>query len=78
MEIEKLSVRQLRDLRDRIDRRLREAEDSDGSSLAEQFSGGHPVDLIALAVMQSGIRCRTLDGRSVTLRPGSGIREEGI
>lgn len=75
MDIEKLSARELNDLLGRIDRRLCELEGKDGKSLAELFSAGQPVDLIALAVMQSGIRCRTLDGRSVTLRPGSGIRE---
>lgn len=76
MDIEQLSASELTGLRLRIDRRLLELEGKDGQSLAELFSGGQPVDLIALAVMQSGIRCRTLDGRSVTLRPGSGIREE--
>ena len=76
LEIESLSARDLIGLRERIDRRLRELEGKDGKSLADLCSAGQPVDLIALAVMQNGIRCRTLDGRSVTLRPGSGIREE--
>mgnify|MGYP001614451308 CR=1 FL=1 len=76
LEIETLSARELMSLRERLDRRLRELEGKNGESLAELFSGGKSVDLIALAVMQSGIRCRTLDGRCVTLRPGSGIREE--
>jgi hypothetical protein len=76
MEIEKLSARELKSLRGRIDRRLLEVEGQEGKSLAELFSGAQPVELIALAVMQTGIRCRTQDGRSVTLRPGSGIRGE--
>ena len=75
-DIEKFTPLELNDLRERIDRRLQELEGKDGQSLSEAFSGGQSVDLIALAVMQRAIRCRTLDGRSVTLRPGSGMREE--
>lgn len=76
MDIEHLSARELSGLSGRIDRRLRELEGKEGRSLVEMFSGGQPVDLIAVAVKQRAIRCRTLDGRSVTLRPGSGMREE--
>jgi len=49
----------------------------DGHSLAEKLSERERVELVALAVKQTGIRCRVLaTGEAVTLRPGSGIRSE--
>lgn len=72
MDIEHLPEQDLLDLRRRIDRRLA----AKGAWVEAIVAQGQPVDLIAIAVLQRAIRCRTLDGRAVTLRPGSGMREE--
>ncbi|MDO8804001.1 MAG: hypothetical protein Q7R35_06205 [Elusimicrobiota bacterium] len=77
MDIEKLSLQELNNLKIRIDRRLREAAGADSRSLAERLLGKDVVELVVVAVKGRAVRCRILDaGEQVTFRPGSGVRTE--
>ena len=72
-----LSIPELDELRRLIDRRLADLRRAEGGSLIERLSAADTVELAALAVRRTGIRCRTLDTReSVTLRPHPGVRQE--
>ena len=72
-----MSPKELNELKLRVERRLRHVEGQDGRSLVEKLSGNEKIELVALAVKQTGIRCRILGtGEAVTLRPGSGVRTE--
>lgn len=76
-DIDRFSAKELNELKRKIERRLQELEGKAGPSFAEKLTAAPTIDLLALAVKQTGIRCRTLDdGRSVTLRPGPGLRTE--
>jgi len=76
-DIDKLSSKELNDLKRRVERRLQVLEGKGSRSVAERLAGRENVDLVAIAVKQTGIRCRTVDtGEAVTLRPGAGIRTE--
>lgn len=82
--LEKLSVAiadlaapELAELRRLVDLRLTALGRSGGRSLAERLEAAATVELVALVVKRTGIRCRTLDtGERVTLRPQPGVRHE--
>lgn len=74
-DIDQLSIGELNDLKRKVEQRLRHLEGEGSRSLAERLAGEEKIELVALAVKQSGIRCRTLDtGELVTLRKG--VRDE--
>jgi len=76
-DIDHLSHGELNDLKRKVERRLRSMENKDSNSLTEKLTGKDKMDLVAIAVKQTGIRCRTLDtGEAVTFRPGTGVRSE--
>lgn len=76
-DIDRMSSVELNDLKRRVEQRLRSLEGKDSRSLVEKLSGDGNIDLVALAVKQTGIRCRTLKGgEALTLRSGTGMRSE--
>jgi hypothetical protein len=76
-DIDQMSPSELNELKLRVERRLQHIDGRDGRSLVEELSGKEKIDLLALAVKRTGIRCRILGGgEAVTLRPGSGVRTE--
>ncbi len=76
-DIDRMSPTELNELKLRVERRLHDYRGRDGLSLVEKLSGVENIDLVALGVKRTGIRCRILEtGEAVTLRPGSGIRSE--
>jgi len=77
MDIEKLSQRELNELKRRIDQRLRRVEGDGRRTLVERLADAKSVELVVFAVKGQAIRCRTLDqGEPVTFRPGAGVRSE--
>ncbi|MDT8286530.1 MAG: hypothetical protein RQ748_05415 [Elusimicrobiales bacterium] len=76
-DIDQLSSKELNDLKRRVERRLQCLDGEGSRSVAEVLASRENVDLVAIAVKQTGIRCRTVDaGKAVTLRPGAGLRSE--
>lgn len=67
LPLDKLSPRELLALRARVDERIKTLAKA-SAPLAE----GVVVELVALAVKQGAIRCRTFDGLPVTFRHGAG------
>lgn len=70
----KLSIQALRELRRQIDGRLKALETA---TVQEGLAKKARVEMVAVAVKRTAIRCRLLEtGELVTLRPGGGMREE--
>lgn len=74
MDLDKLSAPELAALRVRIDRRLKEFDGEGAELAANRFKPGQTVDLLAMAVKQGAVRCRTLEGFPVTLRLAAGAQ----
>ena len=76
-DIDKLSPQELNALKRRIDQRLKSLDTAQADGALTELSGKDTVDLVAIAVKRTGIRCRTLaSGTPVTLRPQGGVRHE--
>lgn len=69
-DINKFSEQELLDLRERVDLRLKEL------ASRPAVRPGEAVELVALAVQDTTVRCRTLDAQHrVTLRPRRGLHQ---
>ena len=76
-DIDRMTRKELNDLKRKVEHRLTSFGGKDNQAFVDRLAGQKKVDLLALAVKRTGIRCRTLDtGEPVTFRPGTGIRNE--